>query len=47
VILLLKESQYMPAFSQEEIHRMIGILRTNGMKLESQSGSPGARFTNC
>ena len=35
VILLLKESSYLPDFGQSDVQRMIGIIRTNGMKLES------------
>ena len=40
VILLLKESSYLPEFSQAEVQRMIGIIRTNGMKLESLRFGP-------
>ena len=35
VILLLKESSYLPDLGQSDVQRMIGIIRTNGMKLES------------
>ena len=39
---MLKESSYLPDFGQADVQRMIGIIRTNGMKLESHSGrQPG------
>ena len=41
VVLLLQEACKMDDFSHHEVRRMIGILRTNGMKLEPHGNKSG------
>ena len=41
VVLLLQEACKMDDFSHHDVRRMIGILRTNGMKLEPHGNKSG------
>ncbi len=40
-IVTIRELAFMDEFRNDEIERMIGILKTNGMKLENVDGAPG------